>query len=85
MDLSARKKGKVYISTLDIDEDQNVHMNPMGLVRAKRVATAFMVIRREVFETLKKNHPEWAYIDDRVQDGLSYSFFDFKSNYSINT
>jgi len=30
----ARKKGKVYISTLDVDENQHVQMNPMGLVRA---------------------------------------------------
>jgi hypothetical protein len=42
-----------------------------------------MLIRREVFETLKDNHPEWKYFDDRVQnkheDKFCYSFFDFKS------
>ena len=54
-------------------------MNPMGLVRAKRVATAFMIIRRDVFETLRDNHPEWQYMDERMQDKPSYSFFDFKS------
>jgi hypothetical protein len=75
----ARKKGKVYISTLDIDADQNVQMNNMGLVRAKRVATAFMIIRRDVFTTLRDAHPEWQYIDDRIQEKPSYSFFDFKS------
>jgi len=75
----ARKKGKVYISTLDVDEDQQVQMNRMGLVRAKRVATAFMIIRRDVFETLRDNHPEWQYMDERIQDKPSYSFFDFKS------
>ena len=75
----ARKKGKVYISTLDVDADNQVQMNPMGLVRAKRVATAFMIIRRDVFETLRDNHPEWQYMDERMQDKPSYSFFDFKS------
>jgi hypothetical protein len=75
----ARKKGKVYISTLDVDENRHVQMNPMGLVRALRVATAFMIIRRDVFTTLREAHPEWAYIDDRLQDGKTHSFFDFKS------
>jgi len=75
----ARKKGKVFISTLETDEDDNILMNHMGLVKAKRVATAFMLIRREVFEKLKEAHPEWQYKDEREQDGPSISFFDFKS------
>jgi hypothetical protein len=58
-------------------------MNSYGLVKAKRIATAFMLIRRDVFETLRDNHPEWKYYDDRVVDGhpskFCYSFFDFKS------
>jgi hypothetical protein len=61
----ARKKGKVYISTLDTDEEDNIFMNYMGLVKAKRVATAFMMIRREVFEKLKDAHPEWVYHDEK--------------------
>jgi len=79
----ARKKGQVYISTLDQDEEGGIYMNAYGLVKAKRLATAFMLIRREVFETLRDNHPEWKYFDDRVQnkheDKFCYSFFDFKS------
>lgn len=80
---TARKKGKVYISTLDQDDDGGVYMNAMGLVKAKRLATAFMLIRREVFEQMRDAHPELKYLDDRVEnpnpDKLCYSFFDFKS------
>ena len=79
----ARKKGSVYISTLDQDPDGGIYMNSFGLVKAKRLATAFMLIRRDVFETLRDNHPEWRYEDDRVENGHSdkicYSFFDFQS------
>jgi hypothetical protein len=79
----ARKKGSIYISTLDQDADGGIYMNAYGLVKAKRIATAFMLIRREVFETLRDNHPEWQYHDDRVENGypdkICYSFFDFKS------
>jgi len=75
----ARKKGQVFISTLDSDEDGSIYMNAFGLVRAKRVATAFMLIKREVFEKLNANHPEWNYIDDRSWEGNIKSFFDFES------
>jgi hypothetical protein len=79
----ARKKGSVYISTLEQDADGGIYMNAYGLVKAKRIATAFMLIRRDVIETLRDNHPEWQYHDDRVENGHSdkicYSFFDFKS------
>jgi hypothetical protein len=79
----ARKKGSIYISTLDQDEDGGIYMNAYGLVKAKRLATAFMLIRRDVFETLRDNHPEWRYHDDRVENGhedkICYSFFDFQS------
>jgi len=79
----ARKKGQVYISTLEQDADGGIYMNSYGLVKAKRIATAFMLIRKDVFETLRDNHPEWKYHDDRVVDGhpdkFCYSFFDFKS------
>jgi hypothetical protein len=79
----ARKKGSVYISSLDQGEDGEIYMNAYGLVKAKRLATAFMLIRRDVFETLRDNHPEWQYHDDRVMNGhedkICYSFFDFKS------
>lgn len=73
----ARKKGQVYFSTLDSDEDQNIFMDKMGLVRAKRVATAFMMIRKEVFEKLKEAHPEWVYHDEKKQGDEMVAFFDF--------
>lgn len=72
----ARKAGKVYILTLDHDKDGNVIMDPMGLVKARRVATGFMMIQRQVFETLAKLHPEW-YHKDVNSDNMLYSFFDF--------
>lgn len=67
----------VYIATLDEDEDGDLSMNDMGLVRAKRVATAFMMVRREVFEVLTANHPEWGYYDERSKRHLN-AVFDFK-------
>lgn len=71
-----RKTNKVYIATLDQDE-QGLTMNGMGLVRATRVATAFMMVRREVFENLITCHPEWTYFDENSGRQLS-AVFDFK-------
>jgi len=73
----ARKKGQVYFSTLDTDEDNSIFMDKMGLVRAKRVATAFMMIRREVFTKLKDAHPEWVYHDEKKEGDEMIAFFDF--------
>ena len=73
----ARKKGQVYFSTLDTDEDDSIFMDKMGLVRAKRVATAFMMIRREVFTKLKDAHPEWVYHDEKKEGDEMIAFFDF--------
>ena len=72
-----RNESKVYIATLDYDANGDLTMNGMGLVRAKRVATAFMLVRREVFETLEKKHPEWAYYDSKTDRTLS-CMFDFQ-------
>lgn len=71
-----RSEDKVYITTLDKDENGDLTMNGMGLVRAKRVATAFMLVRREVFETLAREHPEWQYRDNRAERTLT-AMFDF--------
>lgn len=71
-----RSEDKVYIATLDQDEDGNVTMNGHGLVKAKRVATAFMMIRREVFTTLCDVHPDWKYYDKRT-DRVVPALFDF--------
>lgn len=73
-----RSESKVYIATLDHDGDTNdLTMNGMGLVRAKRVATAFMLVRREVFEVLAREHPEWQYYDKKTDRQLT-AMFDFK-------
>ena len=74
----ARKKEKVYFSNLYQDEDNNVLMDVMGLVRVNRVGTGFMMIRRDVLETMRDNHPEWKYHDQNTGNTM-YSFFDFLS------
>jgi hypothetical protein len=71
-----RSENKVYIANLDYDENHELTMNSMGLVRAERVATAFMLVRREVFVTLAAAHPEWEYYDQRSDRMLS-CMFDF--------
>jgi len=71
-----RSTTKTYIGTLDKDEDGELTMNGMGLVRAKRVATAFMMVRRDVFETLDAAHPEWRYYDERSERTVP-CMFDF--------
>ena len=73
----ARKRAKTFISTLYKDENDELVMNDMGLIRANQVATAFMMIRRGVFETLDANHPEWEYKDDRIEAGKLKAFFHF--------
>jgi hypothetical protein len=74
----ARKKGKVFISTLDMDEAGCVQMNSMGLVKAKRVATAFMMVQRKVFEDMDAKIEGLEYWDENTQ-AVMKSFFDFKS------
>ena len=71
----ARKAEKTYIVKLDEDE-KGVTMNGMGLVRAQRVATAFMMIKRKVIEDLVKDNPEWHYWDERTGRSMS-AIFDF--------
>jgi len=78
----ARKEGKVYILSLDGGHGVNgpqgkVTMDEMGLIRAYRVATGFMMIQRRVFEVLKVAHPEWEHKDTNTDERL-YSYFDFK-------
>jgi hypothetical protein len=65
-----------YIATLDEDAE-GLTLNQMGLVRAKRVATAFMLVQRKVFEDLIAAHPEWDYYEHR-QDKHLNAVFDFK-------
>lgn len=70
-----RKTNKVYIAQLEQDEE-GVTMNGMGLVRAKRIATAFMMVRREVFERLVNENPKWNYYDHSSDRNLN-AVFDF--------
>ena len=71
-----RNDSAVYIETLD-QENGHLTMDGHGLVRAKRVATAFMMVRRDVFATLENQNPQWRYWDDRSGKMLS-AIFDFK-------
>jgi len=72
-----RGEERVYITALDYDDNQELTMNNMGLVRGMRVATAFMMVRRDVFETLVEAHPEWTYYDKK-SDRMLPAIFDFK-------
>lgn len=72
-----RSEHKTYIANLDYDDSHELTMNSMGLVRATHVATAFMMVRREVFETLVEAHKEWEYYDTRT-DRVLNAVFDFK-------
>lgn len=71
-----RKTDRVYIAKLDQDEN-GLTMNGMGLVRAQRVATAFMMVRRDVFEQMIAANPSWNYFDERTGRELC-AVFDFK-------
>jgi hypothetical protein len=72
-----RDVNKTYIADLDHDENGDLTMNAMGLVRATRVATAFMLIQRNVIETMIAAHPDWNYFDKRCGKTVP-ALFDFK-------
>ena len=71
-----RKKNGNYIITLDEKDGGQLITDEMGCVKAKRVATAFMMVQRQVFETLRDAHPEWRYHDTNSGKTLT-AFFDF--------
>ena len=60
-------------SDLD-DTDALVFDGP--LMRAQRVGTGFMLIKRHVIETLIEQHPEWN-VENRQGDGHVSAVFDF--------
>lgn len=72
-----RDPNPIYIADLDRDSEGQLSMNGRGLVRAERVATAFMWVNRKVFEDLINAHPEWDYFDKRAGKTLN-AVFDFK-------
>lgn len=71
-----RDVNKTYIADLNYDENMQLTMDGMGLVRAQRVATAFMMVRRNVFTDMMAAHPEWEYLDKRC-DKVVPALFDF--------
>lgn len=68
---------KTYIADLDHDENGDLTMNAMGLVRGKRVATAFMLIQRSVITDMMSANPDWNYFDKRCGKEVP-ALFDFK-------
>lgn len=74
----ARKLPATYYSKLHKDEDGNIEMDMMGLVRAESIGTGFMMIQRQLIEELVRSHPEWEYYD-ATADRKLHSVFDFKS------
>lgn len=73
----ARKPERTYIVTMEEKDDGSIDTDEMGLINTKRVATAFMMVRRQVFETLRDSHPEWQYLDEKTGK-MIHAFFDFK-------
>jgi glycosyltransferase involved in cell wall biosynthesis len=71
-----RSEDKTYITSLDYDTNNDLTMDRMGLVRAERVATAFMLVRRDVFVQMVEAHPEWQYYDHRAKKTVP-CLFDF--------
>lgn len=49
-----------------------------GLLEVRHLATGFIMIKRNVFDTLRAKHPEWAYIDDIHPNKIPnlHAFFD---------
>ena len=72
-----REAKLTYFSDLNYTENKEISMNAMGLVKASRVATAFMMIRRDVLTTLAEKHPEWLYFDNRISRNVT-GFFHFE-------
>jgi hypothetical protein len=72
-----RDAKKTYIADLDHDENGDLTMNAMGLVRGKRVATAFMLIQRSVITDVMAANPDWNYFDKRCGKEVP-ALFDFK-------
>jgi hypothetical protein len=70
-----RSADKVYIA--DLDEDAgSLTMDARGLVKAQRVATAFMMIRREVITSYVEQNPARQYFDGRLKKTVP-CIFDF--------
>jgi len=58
-----------------LDNQGALEFDKNGLLRVKRIGTGFMMIQRHVLETMRDNHPEWAY-DNNVDNRTDYAIFD---------
>jgi len=71
----SRQKEKYYLMMLD-ETNKQLTVDGLGLLKARRIATAFMMIRREVVSTLIDAHPEWEY-KDAYSNKRIHALFDF--------
>ena len=71
-----KKDGSYLVSFYTKENSEDLVVNELGLMRANRVATAFMMINRRVFETLKADHPEWWHPHHQLEGGM-HAYFDF--------
>lgn len=68
-----RSTDEVYIAKLE-QHDNELTLNGQGLVRAERVATAFMLVQRKVLTDMVEAHPEWKHFDIRTQRDMHALF-----------
>jgi len=71
-----RKPDGDYLIVLHKNADGSPTINKLGLIKASRVSTSFLMIRREVFEKMQTAHPEWWHPSHKVKNGLT-AYFDF--------
>lgn len=72
-----RRRGddKAYLAKFE-QEQGNYIVNELGILKANHVATAFMMVQRKVFETMREAHPEWKHYNGKLDRDI-YAFFDF--------
>lgn len=57
---------------LNFDDPQNVNMQN-GFCKVQEAATGMMLVKRDVFTTMKKKYPERKYKSDQIINGKGYS------------
>lgn len=57
---------------LNFDDPQNVNMKD-GFCKVQEAATGMMLVKRDVFNTMKKKYPERKYKSDQIINGKGYS------------
>lgn len=71
-----RSSEEVYIAKLE-ENNGELTLNGHGLVRAERVATAFMLIQRKVLTDMAGAHPEWKFYDIRTHRDM-FALFNYE-------